>query len=192
MKDRFYMLMLATSGNERNETKFECYQDVKEAEAVVQDWLMRYCGMEVIPYGQEEAVRAANDGKLPEDAFLCPQVEKPQDLVKYNGFYDYESLGVFNVFLTPVCDKDDAQRFCSGMNKEYEIDQEFSERADRMMEQLHTFVRSFEDDSVDAGEAVDAIRTFLLQGGFPLFDFGEGGIPDTVVLPSDGSPWQGI
>ena len=45
MKDRFYMLMLATSGNERNETKFEDYQDVKEAEAVVQDWLVRYCGM---------------------------------------------------------------------------------------------------------------------------------------------------
>ncbi len=191
MKDRFYMLMLATSGNERNETKFEHYQDVKEAEAVVQDWLVRYCGMEVIPYGQEEAVRGANDGRLPEDAFLCPLVEKPQDLVKYNGFYDYGSLGVFNLFLTPVCDKEDAQRFCNGMNKEYEIDKEFSQRADQMMEQLHTFVRSFEDETVDPGEAEAAIRTFLLQGGFSLFDFGEA-TPNMVFLPSDGSPWKSL
>lgn len=191
MKDGFYMLMLATSGNERNETKFEHYQDVKEAEAMVQDWLKRYCGMEVIPYGQESAVRAANDGRLPEDAFLCPQVETPKDLTKYNGFYDYESLGVFNLFLTPVCDKTDARRFCNGMNKEYEIDKEFSERSDKMLEQMETFVRAFEDESVDVSEAEEAIRTFLLQGGFSLFDFGDGA-SDVVYLPSDGGAWQSL
>ena len=60
-----------------------------------------------------------------------------------------------------------------------------------MMEQLHTFVRSFEDETVDPSQAEEAIRTFLLQGGFSLFDFGEE-TPEMVVLPSDGSPWQGL
>lgn len=188
---KFYMLMLATSGNERNETSFESYETVEAAQTVVQTWLRNYCGMEVIPFGGEEAVRAANHGALPEDAFLCPQVEAPQDLTKYNGFYNYESLGVFNVFLTPVYDAATARRFCGGMNKEYEIDKEFSERADRMMEHLRTFQRSFEDETVDATEAVEAIRTFLLQGGFSLFDFGEE-VPEMVVLPEDGGAWEGI
>lgn len=191
MHKGFYMLMLATSGNERNENHFEHYKNVEQAEALVQDWLRRYCGMEVIPFGGEEAVRKANDGKLPEDAFLCPEVKIPQDLPKYNGFYNYGSLGVFNLFLTPVYDKETAQRFCSGMNKEYEIDQEFSERSDRMMEHLRTFENSFEDETVDAAGAVEAIRTFLLQGGFSLFDFGEA-VPEMVVLPSDGGPWESL
>lgn len=191
MNKGFYMLMLATSGNERNETRFEHYQDVSQAEAVVQDWLERYCGMELIPFGGEAAVRGANGGELPEDAFLCPEVSTPQDLTRYNGFYNYGSLGVFNVFLTPVYDLETARRFCSGMNKEYEIDQEFSERADRMMEHLRTFQRSFEDESVDAAPAAEAMRTFLLQGGFSLFDFGEE-VPEMVVLPSDGSPWESL
>lgn len=191
MHKGFYMLMLATSGNERSETHFEHYDTVEEAEALVKDWLRRYCGMEVISFGEEETVRQANDGKLPEDAFLCPEVKTPQDLPKYNGFYNYGSLGVFNVFLTPVYDKASAEKFCSGMNEEYEIDQEFSERSDRMMEHLRTFVRSFEDDTVDAAPAAEAMRTFLLQGGFSLFDFGEE-VPDMVVLPSDGSPWEGV
>lgn len=191
MHKGFYMLMLATSGNERNETHFEHYDTLEEAETLVKDWLRRYCGMEVIPFGGEETVRQANDGKLPEDSFLCPEVKTPQDLTKYNGFYNYGSLGVFNVFLTPVYDKASAEKFCNGMNKEYEIDQEFSERADRMMEHLHTFVRSFEDDTVDAAPAAEAMQTFLLQGGFSLFDF-EGGSPDTIVLPSDGSPWEAL
>ena len=185
----FYMLMLATSGNERNETSFEHYDTPAQAEVMVQTWLTRYCGMEVIPFGEEGAVRAANNGKLPEDAFLCPDVKEPQDLARYNGFYSYDSLGVFNVFLTPIYDKTTAQRFVNSMNKEYEIDQEFSERSDQMMEHLRTFVASFEDETVDAAPAVEAMRTFLLQGGFSLFDFGEE-VPQMVYLPEDGSPWE--
>ena len=52
-------------------------------------------------------------------------------------------------------------------------------------------MRSFEDETVDPGEAEAAIRTFLLQGGFSLFDFGEA-TPNMVFLPSDGSPWQSL
>ena len=47
------------------------------------------------------------------------------------------------------------------------------------------------DETVDAAGAVEAIRTFLLQGGFSLFDFGEA-VPEMVVLPSDGGPWESL
>ena len=189
MNSRFFMLMFATSGNERNETKFQSFYDVKDAEAVVQDWLMRYCGMECVPADQEEAVRAANGGELPEDVFLCPTVKEPKDLVKYNGFYDYESLGLFNLFLTPVYDKETALQFRGGMNKEYGIDAEWSERSDKMMAYLDTFVASFEDDTIDITETEKAMQDFLVQGGFSLFE--DAGDPD-FGLSGGMNQWDGM
>lgn len=195
MNDHFFMLMYATSGNERNETKFQSFHDVQDAVDVVQDWLQRYCAMDCVPEEQEEAIRAANDGQLPEDVFLCPAVKEPKDLEKYNGFYDMGGLGyLFNVFLTPVYDKASAVKFRGGMIKEFEIDHEFSERADRLLGHLETFVNSFEDPSIDYTEAEAAIRDFLLKGGFDLFDFGcytneeeyDIGFSDTFVMPNGG------
>lgn len=182
MSDHFFVLMYATSGEERNVTEFRSFHKVEDAVEMVQDWLSRCCCMDCIPEEKEAEVRAANGGELPETAFLCPTVKEPADLVKYNGFYDYESLGMFNVFLTPVYDTETAVKFRGGMNKEFGIDQEYSDRADRMLAHLATFVQSFEDPGLDYSEAEEAIRTFLMQGGFELFDFGEY-VPDTIVIP---------
>lgn len=184
MRDDFFVLMYATSGNERNETRFSRYHDVKDVEAMVQDWMKRYVALDCQPAGREAEIRAANGGELPQDVFLCPEVNTPQDLVKYNGFYDKGGLGyIFNVFLTPVYDTATAKRFCVEMDKEFEISKTFSPEADRMLQHMETFVKAFEDDSVDDTAAEAAIRDFILKGGFSLFDAPY--VPDMVVLSDD-------
>ena len=45
----------------------------------------------------------------------------PGDVYK-RQFYDYESLGMFNLFLTPVYDTESARQFRASMNKEFGID----------------------------------------------------------------------
>ena len=185
MSEHFFVLMYATSGNERSITRFQSYRSLEEAISVIHEWLEKTCAMDLVPAAKEAEVREANGGELPESAFVVPEVREPKDLVKYNGFYDYESLGVFNLFLTPVYDHDTAERFKNGMNKEFGIDQEWSDRADRMMEQLKVFVSSFDDPAVDFTEAEEAMRTFLVQGGFSLFDGMGEETPDTIVLPSN-------
>ena len=164
MSEHFFVLMYATSGNERSITRFQSYRSLEEAISVIHEWLEKTCAMDLVPAAREAEVRAENGGELPESAFVVPEVREPKDLVKYNGFYDYESLGVFNLFLTPVYDRDTAERFKNGMNKEFGIDQEWSDRADRMMEQLKVFVSSFDDPGVDFAEAEEAMRTSLCRG----------------------------
>ena len=81
---------------------------------------------------------------------------------------------MFNLFLTPVYDTATAKKFCGSMNKEFGIDQEYSDRADQMLGHMDTLVKSFEEPGTDYTAAEEAIRTFLMQGGFSLFDdFGE-------------------
>lgn len=96
MGDHFFLLMYATSGEERNVTRFTSYRRVEDAVAMVKEWLEKACCMDCYPAAEEAALREANGGQLPETAFLCPEVREPADLAKYNGFYDYESLGMFN------------------------------------------------------------------------------------------------
>ena len=120
MNDHFFVLMYATSGEERNVTRFASYTNVQDVVDMVNDWLTKCCYMDCyLPGEQEETLKAQNGGKLPETAFQCPEVKTPADLEKYNGFYDYESLGMFNLFLTPVYDTATAKKFCGGMNKEF-------------------------------------------------------------------------
>ncbi len=186
MGDHFFVLMYATSGEERNVTSFASYHDVKDVENFVQQWLSKECYMDCYYAGaEEESLRAVNGGELPETAFLCPEVREPADLVRYNGFYDYESLGMFNIFLTPVYNMETAKKFRWSMNQEFGIDQEFSQRADRLLEDLDTLIQSFSDPSLDYSQAEDAVRTFLVQGGFPLFEEGEG-TSDIFVIPAEG------
>ena len=184
MRDDFFVLMYATSGNERNETRFERYHDVKDVETMVQDWMKHYVALDCQPAGREAEIRAANGGELPEDVFLCPEVNEPKDLEKYNGFYNMGGLGfIFNVFLTPVYDTATAKRFRAEMDKEFHISSNFTEAGDRMMSALETFVNAFEDNSIDDTSAEAEIRNFIIQGGFSIFDAPY--VPDMVVLSDD-------
>ena len=85
-----------------------------------------------------------------------------------------------------VYDTESARQFRASMNKEFGIDQEYSGRADRLLAHLETFVNSFSDPGLDYTEAEEAIRTFLVQGGFPLFDPEEEGASDIFVIPEGG------
>ena len=181
MSDHFFVLMYATSGAEREVTRFQSYHDVNDVVKMVHEWLECCCAVDCIPAAQEAEVRAKNGGELPEMAFICPEVKEPKDLAQYNGFYDYESMGVFNIFLTPVYDRVTAEKFRAGMLKEFGIDQEYSERSDRMMEHLDTFVNCFDDPSIDYSEAEAAIYDIIMKGGFDLF--GGDGEPDTIFFP---------
>ena len=89
MNDHFFVLMYATSGEERNVTRFASYTNVQDVVDMVNDWLTKCCYMDCyLPGEQEEALKAQNGGELPETAFQCPEVKTPADLEKYNGFYE--------------------------------------------------------------------------------------------------------
>lgn len=187
MSERFYVLMMASNSanTEREYTKFECFHEVQEAVDMVQHWLSFVCGLDCVPASEEARLRAENDGEIPDGTFLCPEVKVPADLVQYNGYHEYYGIGMCSLFLTPVYDHDTAQRFRAGMNKEYGIDQVYTDEADRLWELLSTFVASFDDESVDPTEAETAIRDFLLRGGFSLFDTAAYA-PEYMVLPDGG------
>ena len=186
MNDRFFVLIYGTSIKGKDFTRFASHHDVQEVVDIVNDWLEKSCGMDCYPKAQEAELRAANGGALPETAFLCPEVNTPQDLVKYNGFYDYESLGMFNLFLTPVYDTLTAKQFRVGMNREFGIDKDFSPPAERLWANLDVFVHSFEDPQLDYAEAEEDIRNFLVRGGFALFTDEMPGRQEIFVIPKEG------
>ena len=186
MNDRFFVLIYGTSIKGKDFIRFSSHHDVQEVVDIVNDWLERSCGMDCYPKSQEAALRAANGGELPETAFLCPEVKTPQDLTKYNGFYDYESLGMFNLFLTPVYDTLTAKQFRVGMNREFGIDKDFSAPAERLWANLDVFVRSFEEPELDYAEAEEDIRSFLVRGGFALFNDEMPGRQEIFVIPKEG------
>lgn len=188
--DRFFVLMQAMSGNDRHETRFEHYHSLAEAEAMVQGWMSRYMAVDCIPHDQVEGVKAENGGKLPESTFPCPEVKEPKDLMKYNGYYNLGGLGlIFHLFLTVVHDTETALQFRGAMNREFRIDAEFSERSDRMMAHLQTFVDSFENPDLDITEAEEAIRDFWKKDGFNPFEAVEVS-PEWSVIPDNSSQWD--
>ena len=171
MHDRFFVLMLAMSGNDRHEHTFKHSNSLEEAEAMVQGWMSRYMAVDCVPYDQVEKVKAENGGHMPEGMFACPEVKEPKDLMKYNGYYNLGGLGlIFHVFLTVVDDEESAIQFRGCMNREYRIDVEYSKRADEMLEHINTLVKSFADPSIDITEAEAAIEEFWKRDGFNPFE----------------------
>ena len=66
MNDHFFVLMYATSGEERNVTRFASYTNVQDVVDMVNDWLTKCCYMDCyLPGEQEETLKAQNGGKLP-------------------------------------------------------------------------------------------------------------------------------
>lgn len=64
--------MYATSGEERNVTRFTSYRRVEDAVAMVKEWLEKACCMDCYPAAEEAALREANGGQLPGDGFPVP------------------------------------------------------------------------------------------------------------------------
>ena len=186
MNDRFFVLIYGTSIKGKDFTHFSSYHNVQDVVDLVRDWLERFCGMDCYTPQEEAALRAANGGELPETAFLCPEVTTPAELARYNGFYNYESLGQFNLFLTPVYDTLTAKQLRVGMNREFGIDKDFSAPAERLWAHLDDFVNSFSDPDLDYAEAEEDIRNFLVRGGFALFNDEAPGRQEIFVIPKGG------
>ena len=55
MGDHFFLLMYATSGEERNVTRFTSYRRVEDAVAMVKEWLEKACCMDCYPAAEEAA-----------------------------------------------------------------------------------------------------------------------------------------
>lgn len=183
MNDRFFVLMQAMSGNDRHETRFEEFRSLADAEAMVQGWMSRYMAVDCIPHDQVETVKAEHGGTLPEMMFPCPKVEKPQDLMGYNGYYNLGGLGlIFHVFLTVVDDEASALRFRGVMNREFRIDTEYSQRADKMLGHLNKLVECFKTPGLDIAEDVEAIQDFWKRDGFNPFE-----VPDEYFEIEDHS-----
>ena len=59
MNDHFFVLMYATSGEERNVTRFASYTNVQDVVDMVNDWLTKCCYMDCyLPGEQEETLKA--------------------------------------------------------------------------------------------------------------------------------------
>ena len=74
MGDHFFLLMYATSGEERNVTRFTSYRRVEDAVAMVKEWLEKACCMDCYPAAEEAALREANGGQLPETALSSKMI----------------------------------------------------------------------------------------------------------------------
>ena len=94
MNDHFFVLMYATSGEERNVTRFASYTNVQDVVDMVNDWLTKFCYMDCyLPGEQEETLKAQNGGELPETAFQCPEVKTPADLRNTTAFMTTRAWG---------------------------------------------------------------------------------------------------
>ena len=66
MNDHFFVLMYATSGEERNVTRFASYTNVQDVVDMVNDWLTKCCYMDCyLPGEQEETLPGGQDSGGP-------------------------------------------------------------------------------------------------------------------------------
>ena len=148
MRTDYFVLMNASgvTSNEKVVTRFRRFRTIEEAEKMVWDWLEYFLDVRCVPEAQEAELRKSHYGMLPEDVFICPTVETPADLTKYNDFYDLGGLGrIFNII--------------SGKS---------SEEGRRMKACLDAFLQSFESDAPVDPEAEEALMSFIERGGFSI------------------------
>lgn len=128
-------------------TQLLAFPTEKEAEAYLQNWLTKSCGLDCYTGQEEEAhLRAENGGELPELSFACPEVKKPADLEAYSGYHYYGTGGAISLFVMPIYDEDSARKFQKEIIREFELDKIFSEEADEMMDMLEILVKSFSEE----------------------------------------------
>lgn len=171
MRSDYFVLMNASgvTSNEKVVTRFRRFQTMAEAETMVKDWLEYFLDVRCVPERQEKELRDSHYGMLPEDVFLCPAIEKPADLTKYNDFYDLGGLGrIFNIQLSPIYDGESARLVCHDIDQEYGISGKSSEQGRRMKAHLDAFLKAFEEDRPVDSETEEALMAFIERGGFSI------------------------
>ncbi len=149
-----FLCMQAVNQGNTSVSSFLSFEDVKDAEQHIKTWIEQSCGLEF--------------GDDPSTEFQCPEVMKPEDLMQYNGYYHYDGLGSFELFLFSVHDEKSAKHFARDVIKEYELDKTFDDEADEMIEFLRQIEQSFIEQT-DFTEARKRINDFIQNGGLRLF-----------------------
>ena len=173
MRDDYFVLMNASgvTSNEKVVTRFRRFRTMAEAETMVKDWLEYFLDVRCVPESQEEALRKDHYGMLPEDVFICPTVEQPADLTKYNDFYDLGGLGrIFNILLEPIYDGESARQVCHDIDQEYGISGKSSEQGRKMKACLDAFLHSFEADEPVEPAVEEELMSFIERGGFSIIE----------------------
>ena len=169
MNDHIFLCMHATNQENIGSSSILAFSNMQEADRHIQSWLAYSCGMDCYRGAEEEAkLRSDNQGEIPESAFSCPDLEKPSDLEKYNGYYYYGPLGSFQLFVMAIYDEISAVKFRKDTIKEYELDKIFSEEADEMIDMLDVLVQSFQE-TVAYTTALEKVNLLLKNEGLSLF-----------------------
>ena len=171
MRNDYFVLMNASgvTSNEKVVTRFRRFHAIQDAERMVKEWLEYFLDVRCVPAQEEEELRKAHYGMLPEDVFICPAVETPADLTKYNDFYDLGGLGrIFNILLEPIYDAESARQVCNDIDKEYGISGKSSEEGGRMKACLDSFLHAFETDAPVDDEVEESLMSFIERGGFSI------------------------
>ena len=173
MRDDYFVLMNASgvTSNEKVVTRFRRFHTMAEAETMVKDWLEYFLDVRCVPESQEAALRKDHYGMLPEDVFICPTVEQPADLTKYNDSYDLGGLGrIFNILLEPIYDGESARQVCHDIDQEYGISGKSSEQGRKMKACLDAFLHSFEADEPVDPAVEEELMSFIERGGFSIIE----------------------
>lgn len=135
-------------------SRFLSFPNAKEAENYIKQWLESACGVDW-----------DENGDMP---FVCPNVEGPADLAKYNGYYHYDGFGSFQLFTMPIYDEDSAKRFSTEVIREFGLDKVFEEEADEMIDMLEHIKQSF-TQNIDCTTATQKIDELIQNEGLRLF-----------------------
>lgn len=155
MSDHFFVQLHRRNRFGAGGEELLIFQDPKDVEAMLYQWLSFVCGRDCYRGPQDDNLRDAA-GRLPEEVFVCPKVETPDDLNQYKFLFEDDS----SVYLNALYDKKTTHVYVRGFIKEYSLEKVWNEENDHMLDVLDVLERSFEED-VDYKAAVEEINHYI-------------------------------
>ena len=164
-----FLHMTGSDQNARETIRFQCFQSLQEADAAVRDWLLKHCALSLYQDAKERRLlEEGEDGRLPENAFRCPEIAVAEDLTRYNGFHAFGSMGSISLFLFPIYDVQSAAAFQEAVIKEFSLNEIYSDAAEEAIETLRKLAQSYQEP-LPLAPLTLAVERLMLQGGLPLF-----------------------
>lgn len=163
MEDHFFVHFKAMNQTGEKINKFMYFREneIKEAEAYIQDWLTTKCKLNCISEGAE-------NGAQKEETFVCPAVTVPADLEKYNE----QHVEGIDFLVEPIYNVTTARQFKNTTMGEYNLDITFTPMSDEMSAILTGVKESFDPRycaSVNMDNVIRFVNQLLTQGGLSKF-----------------------
>lgn len=163
MEDHFFVHFKAMNqaGEKINKFLYFPENEIKEAEAYIQDWLTKECKLNCTSEGAE-------NGAQKEGTFVCPAVTVPADLEKYNE----QHVEGIDFLVEPIYDVTTARQFKNTTMREYNLDITFTPMSDEMSAILTGVKESFDprySTSVNMDNVIRFVNQLLTQGGLSKF-----------------------